>query len=106
MLKFPPIKYTIPKNIVTKNFDYNNLVWNYKLYAFKDKNAYLAAIMNTQIKYLEPYNKYNPTSKNLKSFYISFIRAFEERKGFGLKMLKLARIESKKLDCNGNHHYC
>lgn len=104
MIKFPPIKYQIPQNIVSKKFDYNDFVWNYKLYAFKDRKAYLAALMNAQIRILEPYNKYNPTSKNVKSLYISFIRSFEEGKGFGLKMLKLAQIESKKLDCNGNLH--
>ena len=104
MIKFPPIKYKIPQNIVSKKFDYNNFVWNYKLYTFKDKNAYVAAIMNAQIRHLEPYNKYNPTSKNITSFYISFIRSFEEGKGYGLKMLKLAKIESKKLGCNGNLH--
>lgn len=104
MIKFPPIKYKIPQNIVSKKFDYNDFVWNYKLYAFKDRKAYLAALMNTQIRLLEAYDKYNPTSKNVKSLYISFIKSFDEGKGFGLKMLKLAQIESKKLGCNGNLH--
>ncbi len=104
MIKYPPIKYKIPQNIVSKKFDYNNLVWDYKLYAFKDKNAYLASVMTAQVRLLPPNNKYNPTSKNIKSLYISFIRSFDEGKYFGLKMLNLARIESKKLDCNGNMH--
>ena len=104
MLKFPPIKYTNPNNIISKKFDFNTCTWNYKLYAFKERKAYLAALMNTQIRILEPYNKYNPTSKAITSFYISFIRSFKECKGFGLKMLKLAQIESKRLGCNGNMH--
>ena len=73
MLKFPPIKYRMPQNIVSKKFDYDNMVWNYKLYAFKDKNAYVAALMNAQIRFLEPQNKYNPTSKDIKSFYNLFL---------------------------------
>lgn len=104
MLKFPPIKYRMPQNIVSKKFDYDNMVWNYKLYAFKDKNAYVAALMNAQIRFLEPHNKYNPTSKDIKSFYISFIRSFDEGKGYGLKMLKLAKNESQKQGCKGYMH--
>lgn len=104
MLKFPPIKYKTPNNIISKKFDFNTCTWNYKLYAFKDRKAYIAAYMNANPKILAAYSKYNPSSSYINSFYISFIKAIEEGKGFGLKMLKLAQIESKKLGCNGNLH--
>lgn len=95
MLKFPPIKYDLPKILIYGR----NLPNNYKEFiAFptnKNKTGYGRMICR---KIEEPL--FSPQKSPL--LLIDFLYSFGENKGFGSALVNFAKYYSKKNGANGN----
>lgn len=104
MLKFPPIKPYIPKEVPDKlirheHVEYlGSMIDKFTLYSTKKSERGKKAFISCFPEYIER------DGKKVLSLYIHNLLSNCSGSGFGTALLDFARIYSKKLGCNGYFH--
>ncbi len=107
MLKFPPLKYKMPEEVIysaKQTTKCGETYYHYKMQRLNDKHLSGDMLCKIEDRKSNLERFYPEDSCPEKSLYIADIKSYKRGEGIGTKLMKFAIIMSERFGCNKKVH--